>query len=105
MAQFDVYRNPSLKSRAAYPLLMDIQSPYLVDLETRIVVPLTRKSNFSDKNLGVLTPVIEHGNEDYLLLMPQISSMPSHLLADAIGSLEHCRELVLNALDFAVGGI
>ncbi|PVY77590.1 CcdB protein [Tamilnaduibacter salinus] len=44
MAQFDVYANPSKKSRGAYPYLVDIQSEVLTELSTRIVVPLSDRS-------------------------------------------------------------
>ena len=37
MAQFDVYKNTSKKSRAAYPLLVDNQNRIINDLSTRLV--------------------------------------------------------------------
>jgi hypothetical protein len=40
MAQFDVYPNPSRTSKAYYPYLVDVQSPLLSELATRIVIPL-----------------------------------------------------------------
>ncbi len=40
MAQFDVYPNPSRTSKTYYPYLVDVQSPLLRELATRIVIPL-----------------------------------------------------------------
>ena len=40
MPQFTVHRNPNPGSKAAYPLLLDVQSDLLADLGTRVVVPL-----------------------------------------------------------------
>ena len=38
MAQFAVYRNKNPRSKAAFPLLVDVQSDQLEDLQTRDVV-------------------------------------------------------------------
>lgn len=40
MAQSDVYPDPSRTSKAYYPYLVDVQSPLLRELATRIVIPL-----------------------------------------------------------------
>ncbi|WP_114327577.1 CcdB family protein [Candidatus Colwellia aromaticivorans] len=40
MSQFDVYINPSKKSREAYPYIIDIQNALISDITTRIVIPL-----------------------------------------------------------------
>jgi toxin CcdB len=42
MARFDLFSNPSAKSKAKSPYLLDIQSNHLGDLSSRVVVPLTR---------------------------------------------------------------
>ena len=38
--QFDVFENPSLRTRDAYPYVVDVQSYLLSSLATRMVVPL-----------------------------------------------------------------
>ncbi len=105
MAQFDVYANPSKASRKHYPFLLDIQNPYISDLATRIVIPLGKASSFGSKAMKGLTPEVTFDNEDLLLLTPQISSVPANKLKSPVGSLEHFRNEILNALDFAVAGI
>ncbi|MFU0873471.1 CcdB family protein [Kluyvera sichuanensis] len=40
--QFDVYRNPSERTRHIHPYIMVIQHDYHGDLSTRLVLPLSR---------------------------------------------------------------
>jgi toxin CcdB len=105
MAQFDVYRNPSKTSRRHYPYILDIQSPYISEIATRIVIPLGLASSFRNEVMDVLSPKINYEGEELLLLTPQISSIPSKILKEPVGSLSHFREQIINALDFAITSI
>lgn len=105
MPQFDVYLNPSTKSRKHFPYLLDIQSPYIADISTRIVIPLGYASSFQNEAMNILTPEIDYNGERFLLLTPQISSVPVKILKEPIGSLSHFRDQIINALDFAIAGI
>jgi len=105
MAQFDVYPNPSAASRKHYPFLVDIQSPHLQELTTRIVIPLGRASSFQDLAMNRLTPLTSFQDEKLIVLTPQISSISRRQLKDPVGSLAHLREELMNALDFAILGI
>ncbi len=49
MAQFDVYQNPSKTTRNAFPYLVDIQSPVISEIATRIVIPLGRLKSFKNE--------------------------------------------------------
>jgi len=40
MAQFSVHRNTNASTKAAMPLLLDVQSDLIADLGTRVVAPL-----------------------------------------------------------------
>jgi toxin CcdB len=105
MAQFDVYRNPSVASREAYPYIVDIQTPVISEISTRIVVPLGRRDLFSDETLRGLTPAVTYEEEELLLLVPQIASVPSRILSEPIGSLRHFRDEIIAALDVAITGV
>jgi toxin CcdB len=105
MAQFDVYQNPSPRTRNLYPYIVDIQNPIIADIATRIVVPLGVFKSFKSESLKGLTPEIEYNGESLLLLIPQIASIPSKSLRQPIGSLEHFRDEIIAALDFAITGI
>jgi toxin CcdB len=103
--QFDVYVNPSRKTSKVYPYLLDIQSAAISEIVTRIVVPLSKASDFNNENMTKLVPVVIYEREKLLLLTPQISSVPAKILKTPIGSLEHLREEIIDALDFAITGI
>jgi len=105
VAQFDVYINPSKKSREAYPYIIDIQSALISDIATRIVIPLGKLSHFRNEKMDGLTPSIKYKNEQFILLTPQISSMPANLLKNPVGSVESLRDEIIAAIDFAITGI
>lgn len=105
MAQFDVYQNPSKASRKHYPFLLDVQSPYISEIATRIVIPLGYANSFGNEAMKNLTPELSYDGENLLLLTPQISSISANLLKEPVGTLAHFRTQVINALDFAISGI
>lgn len=105
MAQLDVYRNPSKATQKAYPLFLDIQNRVISDVATRIVVPLGRSEHFKSESMTKLTRSIEYDDDLLLLLTPQISSVPSKILKEPVGSLEHFRDEIIAAVDFAITGI
>jgi toxin CcdB len=105
MAQFDVYLNPSNKTRKFFPYIVDIQNSQISDIATRIVIPLGNLEYFKNEKLDLLTPQIEYEDKQLLLLVPQIASMPSKSLKNPIGSLAHIRDEIISALDFAITGI
>jgi toxin CcdB len=105
MAQFDVYVNPSKKTRSAYPFILDIQNAVIYHIATRIVVPLAHTREFKNGAMGGLTPRIGFNGDELLIMIPQIASMPAKLLNQPIGTLEHLRDEIIAALDFAITGI
>ena len=88
-----------------YPFVVDIQNALLSDIATRIVIPLGKVSHFNYQLMRGLTPIISYQDEQYVLLTPQIASIPAKLLTKPVGSLEHLRNDISAALDFAVSGI
>ena len=42
VAQYDIYPNPSARSRDEIPYVVDVQSDLLAELRTRLVMPLSR---------------------------------------------------------------
>ena len=105
MAQFDIYPNPSKSTKTHYPYLVDVQSTLLTDLATRIVIPLGKRTAFGGQSLQGVTPEITFEGQELLLLIPQISSIPEKHLKNPVGTLYHCREQIIAALDLAITGI
>ncbi|GAB3375546.1 CcdB family protein [Spongiibacter taiwanensis] len=105
MAQFDVYENPSVNTRTAFPYLVDVQSPVIEDISTRIVVPIGKLQSFKNQAMTKLTPEINYDGERLLLLVPQIAAIPAKYLKAPIGSLAHFRDDIIAAVDFAITGV
>jgi toxin CcdB len=105
MAQFDVYENSNTKTKKAYPYILDIQHPLIEGIATRIVVPLGDANMLKNQSLKGLTPQVLFEDKVLLILMPQITSMPSNALKNPVGSLSHIRDEIISALDMAITGI
>ena len=105
MAQFDVFPNPSKKTGKLFPYLLDIQSPLISDIATRIVLPLGNLSDFKNEHMKKLTPIIEYNGLQLILLTPQMSAVPTNILRCPVGSLEHFRDEIIASIDFAITGI
>ncbi len=105
MAQFDVYENPNKKTRNTYPYILDMQHSLIEDTATRIVAPLGDVKKFRNEELKGLTLKVEFGGENLLVLMPQITSMPTKSLRGSIGTLSYLRDALIASLDLAITGI
>ena len=89
----------------AYTYIVDIQSPLISELATRIVIPLGKLSHFRNEQMNGLTPELSYGGEQLLLLTPQIASVPTRALKNPVASLSYFRDEIIAALDFSVKGI
>ena len=104
MAQFTVYRNKSARSKALCPFLLDVQSDLLEDLETRVVIPLSKAPALTKRPLSQLTPVLQFEGESYVLMTPQLAGIARSELGAATGSLAERRAEILGAMDFLLTG-
>ena len=105
MAQFTVYKNKNPHSRATYPLLVDIQADLLDELETRVVVPLTRAPALSRRPLSRLTPELEVAGEKYLMMTPQLAGIRRSELGSAVETVAGQRPTMIAALDLLIAGV
>jgi toxin CcdB len=105
MARFDLYNNPSSKSKAKSPYLLDVQSDHLGNLMSRVVIPLTRVSgNYTpDKVAQDLAPIVEIGGDRFVLETPFLGAIRTVELGAVVGSLQSEQSRVLAALDRLFG--
>jgi toxin CcdB len=101
--QYDVYRNPSPRSRDEIPYLLDVQAELLEDLATRMVIPLVRLE-VAGKPLRILTPIFEIEQQKVVLSVPEISGVPVKALGEKVGSLAAERDSIVAALDLLLTG-
>ena len=104
MAQFSVYRNKNPRTKATFPLLVDIQSDLLEPLNTRVVIPLTKSPALAKKPVSHLTPEVVFGGERYVLMTQQLAGISRAELGPQAGSLAEERQAILAAVDFLVMG-
>lgn len=102
MAQFDVYLNKNSKSKNEIPYLLDVQSNLLSTLESRVVVPLLKKSII--KPIKYLNPIFLIEGNEVIMSTSEISGIPRSILDKRIISLANKRDEIIAALDFLITG-
>jgi len=105
MARFDLYNNPSTRSGAKSPFLVDVQSDHLGNLISRIVIPLTRVAgNYTASKVAQdLSPIIEIEGEPFVLETPLLGALRTSDLGSAIGTLKDEQSRISAALDRLFG--
>ena len=105
MARFDLYNNPSSRSRAKSPYLLDVQSDHLDSLISRVVIPLTRVAgNYTPGEVAQdLAPIVEIGREKFILETPFLGAIRTSELGPATGTLKPEQSWVLAALNRLFG--
>ena len=104
MTKFAVYQNRNLRSAVSFPLLVDVQSELLQDLETRVVIPLARTASFTDFPLGYVMPTVELEGKKYVLITPQITGLSRMALGPTRGNLEAHARAICVATDMLFRG-
>lgn len=105
MAQFAVYKNKNPRSKTMYPLLVDAQADLLDDLQTRLMIPLTKAPALAKKPIARLTPRIDVDGEHYLLMTPQLAGIARSELGAIAGSVADQRDAIISALDLLITGV
>lgn len=104
MSQFWIHENANPSAKAGYPYLLDIQSPLLENLESRLVLPLAPLARFEGKPIRNLTPTVSIGGTDYIILLPQAAGVNRKNLGEAVMDLSQRRGELVSAMDFLITG-
>ena len=105
MSQYHIYENLNEKSKNIYPYLIDVQSTLLIDLETRIVIPLANKDKFGKGIIKNLNPIINIKKKEYIVLTQQMAGVPISQIGSSICECLSNRQEILSAIDFLITGI
>jgi toxin CcdB len=105
MARFDLYNNPSSKSKPTSPYLLDVQSDHLGNLISRVVIPLTRVAGTytASKVAQDLAPLFDIEGEQFVLETPLLGALRTGDLGPAIGTLKDEQDRIGAALDRLFG--
>jgi toxin CcdB len=104
MAQFCVYTNSNAATKDRYPFLLDIQTPLLDLLETRLVIPLVLLSKYESKPIKELMPVVSINNKKYVVLTPLQSGIHKKLLGSLVIDISSKRQEIISSIDFLITG-
>lgn len=105
MAQYDVYPNPTLAQREAFPFFVVLQSDQLSHFSTRFVMPLARAVPRPGTLPRRLAQSVEVSGER-LLLAPQLcAALPERLLRKPVASLRASAGVLTDALDAVISGV
>ena len=105
MSQFTVYLNEDDSLNDTCPCFIDTQNSLLDDLNSRHVIPFSKKSSVNNVSAKKLCPVIQINNESFVLLTHQMTTVPKSILKTKVISLENYRYEITDAIDFLISGI
>lgn len=104
MTQFTLYDNPIPRARRAYPLVVILQSDVAETGPDRIVAPLVPRARIPG-TAGRLTPHVQVGGADHVVLVPSLTAVRAADLRGARGDLAAHRDDLIAALDLLFLGI
>ncbi|MCY7315336.1 MAG: CcdB family protein [Rubrivivax sp.] len=105
MAQYDVYANPTVAQREAFPYFVVLQSDQLSVYSTRLAMPLARAIAPAGAWPRRLSQTVEV-NGERLLLAPQLcAALPERLLRKPVATLRGSAAVLTDALGAVISGV
>jgi toxin CcdB len=104
MTQFDVFTNPIGRARRAYPFVAILQSDLAKTGRERIVAPLVPRARLPG-TVGRMTPHVEVGGLDHVLLVPSLAAVIVDDLREHRGDLTRYRGEIVAAIDYLFLGV
>ncbi len=102
--QHEVFANPAPRTRAAFPYLAVLQADFAAEGRARIVAPMAPRASMATA-AGRLLPIVRHAEEDYLLAVELMVSVPRTELRRSLGSIAAQRDDITKALDWLFNGV
>jgi len=84
--------------------VIDVQSPLLDALDTRLVIPLALKADFRDREINYLMPAVSVKGVEYLVLTPQMAAIHKRHLGEFVQECSANRQAILASIDFLITG-
>ena len=104
MTQYHVHTSLA-PSKGEVPYLLDIQSPLLDKLATRVVVPLYPVDRLPFPAVSRLSPEWEIEGNVYRLLTPNIAALPCKWLGRSVLDCSAQSHTIVATLDMLISGI
>ncbi|MFN4148725.1 MAG: CcdB family protein [Rhodocyclaceae bacterium] len=104
MAQFDIFPNTDDESATVIPYVIDVQSDFLDQLSTCLVIPLAISEALDLLPILRLNPTLTIEGRRLVALTQDMAPVPRRLLRRPIANLSSQREEILAAIDFLFTG-
>lgn len=104
MAQFDVRRNPSPRTRGSTPYVLVVQCDLLADLDPIAVVPL-RRADYLLKAISRFNPRFTVEGTDVVMTPNAIVGVARKDLGEVVANLSEHRHDIIGAMDILLTGI
>lgn len=101
--QLEVFPNPLVRARRAYPYVVVLQADVAALGRERIVAFLAPHAQVGNV-AGRLMPVVTIDKRSFVVLMPSITNVPVTALRDPVGNLQGFRDSIVDAIDATFGG-
>lgn len=105
MAQFQVFHNPNSQTKKAYPYILDVQSPILDSLETRLVIPLSALPGLREKKIKELNPAMMINGKEVMVVTQQMAAINKKDIGSFVCDATSFRQQIISAIDFLITGI
>ncbi len=105
MAQYDVYENPNIAQRSAFPFIVVLQNDQLDYQSTRFVMPLARLPHMPLKAPKRLAQTVEVAGEKLFLGAHLCGAIPAQLLRAPVLDLRRDASVLSDALDAVISGV
>ena len=102
--QLEVFPNPLVRARRAFPYVVVLQADIAALGRERIVAFLAAKAQVGAVS-GRLMPIVLIGGREFVLLMPSITNVPVTELRGPVGNLNAFRDRIVDAIDWTFLGI
>ena len=105
MSQFTVYKNRNSASKKVYPYLLDIQSNFLSELKSTVVLPLSPARKTTDIVMSRLNPEVEINGEKFIIMTQDLAGITRSVLKTKVCDLKQHQQEIIAAMDFVLSGI
>lgn len=97
MRQFDVFRNPSIRSRSIYPLVVVLQSHLMEASNMTVVAPVIPQDYRS--TFTQFSTVVTLADQEVIVLVNELGAVETRLLQRSIGNLTDFEDEIRRAID------
>jgi toxin CcdB len=104
VSQYDVFDNPILRARSAFPFVTILQSELADTGRDRMVAPLVLRARIPGVS-GRLTPIVKVLGVEHVLLVPRMAPVGIADLRGVKDQLLSYRSDIVAALDFLFLGV